>query len=165
MKMEEKFISDNNIAGIADRVAGLAADILPGMDLELLEVQFRREQPGWILRLFIDTSDPESGVSLDHCTKVSRELGDILDVEDFISQPYQLEISSPGLERKLVTREHFIRFCGNRIKIRLHEALNNQKTLYGELVSVKDDTLTLKMDDGSRGEFTFDMINSARLTL
>ena len=70
---------------IVQKVESFAEELLPTLGLELVEVQFRREQHGWVLRVFIDA---EEGVTLDHCSIVSRELGDYLDVEDVIDHAY-----------------------------------------------------------------------------
>lgn len=150
---------------VVERVEQIAAELLPDHGLELVEVQFRMEQHGWVLRLFIDTVDPQTSVSLDDCSKVSRELGDILDVEDVIQHAYHLEVSSPGLERKLTKPEHFERFCGRKVKIKLHQPLDEQKTFLGMLRTVQGSSVVMDVEDGSCIEFTFDMISSARLSL
>lgn len=147
---------------VRDKVSSFAEELLPSMGLELVEVQFRREQHGWVLRVFIDADD---GVTLDHCSKVSRELGDFLDVEDLIEHKYHLEVSSPGLERKLLKTDDFVRFCGRKAKIKLHEEQDGQKTFIGEIASVDGDNITLTLDDGKKLEFTFAMLSTARLAI
>jgi len=147
---------------VVDKVRDFLESLLPTMGLELFDVEFRREGHGWVLRIFIDC---ESGVSLDHCSNVSRELGRYLDVEDFIENAYHLEVSSPGLERPLRSIQDFIRFCGKSAKVKLHEALDGRKTLEGTIAAVEDDKISLKLADGSSVQFTFEMINKARLTI
>lgn len=147
---------------VVDKVRDFLESLLPSMGLELFDVEFRREGHGWVLRVYIDC---ESGVSLDHCSDVSRELGRYLDVEDFIENAYHLEISSPGLERPLRSIQDFIRFCGKSAKVKLHEALDGRKTLEGTIAVVEDDKISLKLADGSSVQFTFEMINKARLTI
>lgn len=147
---------------VVDKVRDFLESLLPSMGLELFDVEFRREGHGWVLRVYIDC---ESGVSLDHCSDVSRELGRYLDVEDFIENAYHLEISSPGLERPLRSIQDFIRFCGKSAKVKLHDALDGRKTLEGTIDVVEDDKISLKLADGSSVQFTFEMINKARLTI
>ncbi|HBG19110.1 MAG: ribosome maturation factor RimP [Desulfobacterales bacterium GWB2_56_26] len=147
---------------VVDKVRDFLESLLPTMGLELFDVEFRREGHGWVLRVFIDC---ESGVSLDHCSDVSRELGRYLDVEDFIENAYHLEVSSPGLERPLRSVQDFIRFCGKSAKVKLHDALDGRKTLEGIIEAVEDDKISLKLADGSSVQFTFEMINKARLTI
>ena len=147
---------------IVDKIRDFLQILLPSLDLELFDVQFRREGHGWVLRVFIDS---ESGISLDNCSVVSRELGRYLDVEDFIESAYHLEVSSPGLERPLRSREDFIRFCGKSAKVKVHEAIDGLKVLEGIIEKVEDDSIYLKLADGRSVQFTFEMINKARLTI
>ncbi|MEE4243431.1 MAG: ribosome maturation factor RimP [Desulfopila sp.] len=147
---------------VIDKVAGFAAELLPSMGLELVEVQFRREQHGWVLRLFIDT---EEGVTLDHCSKVSRELGDYLDVEDIIDHQYHLEVSSPGLERKLATLQDFERFRGSKAKIKMRQPLEGNKTFTGIISGVEGSLIGLEMEDDKEVEINFDMVSMARLAI
>ncbi|MFN2354511.1 MAG: ribosome maturation factor RimP [Desulfopila sp.] len=147
---------------IVETVTNYTEEMLPSMGLELVEVQFRREQHGWVLRIFIDA---EEGVSIDHCSAVSRELGDYLDVEDLIDHPYTLEVSSPGLERKLGKVEDFQRFCGRKAKVKLHQPLDNQKTFVGEIARVAGQEIVMKLDGGGEVAFTYAMVATARLAL
>lgn len=147
---------------VIERITSFADDLLPAIGLELVEVQFRREQHGWVLRVFIDAED---GVTLDHCSRVSRELGDYLDVEDIIDHAYNLEISSPGLERKLGKIEDFVRFCGRKAKIKVHHAIDGRKTFVGTISEVIDDKIVLSMEGEGSMEFTLDIISMARLAI
>jgi len=147
---------------VQDKVSAFAEELLPSMGLELVEVQFRREQNGWVLRVFIDAND---GVTLEHCSRVSRELSDFLDVEDLIEHKYNLEVSSPGLERKLFKIDDFLRFSGRKVKIKLQQEHDGQKIFVGEITSVQGDEIVLTLEDGKKLEFTFAMLNSARLAI
>ncbi len=147
---------------VIDRVREFAEELLPSMGLELVEVQFRREQHGWVLRVFIDA---EEGVTLEHCSRVSRELSDYLDVEDIIDHKYHLEVSSPGLERKLYKTADFQRFSGQRAKIKLQEPVAGQKTFIGVISGVDGETIVLVTEEGEKLRFTFDMVSTARLAI
>ncbi len=96
---------DGQVEGATDRlvtaIAAFAEPLLADMGLELVEIQYRREGHGWILRFFIDRED---GVGIDDCAKASREISARLEVEDLIDHAYTLEVSSPGLERPLKKR-------------------------------------------------------------
>ncbi len=83
---------------LIDRIWSLLEPVARSEGMEILEVEYRRESIGWVLRLFIDR---EEGVSVDDCARVSRVAGDLLDVADMIPNPYHLEVSSPGLNRPL----------------------------------------------------------------
>ncbi len=147
---------------IINKVTAFAEKLLPSMGLELVEVQFRREQQGWVLRLYMDI---DGGITHEHCRMVSRELGDFLDVEELIEHAYQLEISSPGLERSLRNIKDFERFVGRKAKIKLHQAINGQKVFVGEILQVAGEMIELEIDDGTNIQIFFEKISKARLAL
>lgn len=149
---------------VIDKVTEFAGPLLASMGLELLEVQFRREGHGWVLRLFIDNED-EEGVNVDHCARVSRELSDYLDVEDVIEYAYHLEVSSPGLERTLYKLDDFIRFTGRKARVKLNESLDGKRVFVGIIHSIHDDRIELVTDDGRITEFIYEQVKKARLTI
>jgi len=132
------------------------------MELELFDLQFRREGHGWVLRIFIDA---EKGISLDDCSAVSRELSTYLDIEDCIGHPYHLEVSSPGLERPLRSLADFLRFQGKKAKVKLHAELDGRKVYEGMIGEVADDYAELRGSDGKSVRVTMAMINKARLVI
>jgi len=140
---------------------GFAEPLLTDMGMELVEIQFRREGHGWVLRLFIDK---EGGVAIDDCAAVSREIGAYLEVEDLIDHAYHLEISSPGLERPLKKREDFIRFAGRAARIKLREPVAGQRVLVGVLRGMEEESVVLALD-GESVRVGMENISKARLTL
>jgi len=147
---------------VIEKVEGFARPLLESMGLELVEVQFRREGHGWVLRLFIDSED---GVNVDHCARVSRELSDYLDVEDFVEHAYHLEVSSPGLERSLYKLDDFIRFVGRKARVKLAERHEGQRVFVGKIKSINDDRIELITDEGQISEFLYGQVKKARLTI
>ncbi len=149
---------------IVEKITDFAESLLPSLDvdLELVEVQFRREQHGWVLRLYIDAQD---GVSHEHCRMVSRELGDFLDVENLIDHAYHLEISSPGLERKLMKIDDFQRFLGRKAKIKMIQPIDGQKVFVGEIVQVNQQVVDLLIDGSKTVSMSYQEISSARLAI
>lgn len=147
---------------IVDKMQKYLQRLLPGMGLELFDVQFRREGHGWVLRVFIES---EKGVTLDDCSGVSRELGHYLDVEDLIDHAYTLEVSSPGLERPLRSIDDFCRCREKRARVKLHHAIESEKVFEGLIEKVVGDQIYLKLDDGRFVQFSFEMINKARLAI
>ncbi len=145
---------------IITAVEGFARPILDEMGLELVEVQFRREA-GWVLRLFIDR---EGGVTLDDCASVSRQVSSYLEVEDLIDHAYNLEVSSPGLERPLKRAEDFTRFAGRRARVKLRQPLDGQRVFIGTLGGLRDNRVVLDVD-GREMEFDLDGVTRARLVL
>ena len=142
-------------------IKGFAEPLLADMEMELVEIQFRREGHGWVLRLFIDR---EGGVTIDDCAAVSREISAYLEVEDLINHAYHLEVSSPGLERPLKKRDDFVRFAGKLAKIKLREPVAGQKMLIGTLRGIEKDAVVLALD-GETIQVDMENISRARLTL
>jgi ribosome maturation factor RimP len=127
---------------LIEKITAIVEPIITEMQLELVEVQFRREQFGQVLRLLIDS---DSGITIDHCKNVSREVGHILEVEDVIDLAYHLEVSSPGLDRPLKTARDFKRCQGKKINVSfIPEELLEDVT--GVIVDCVSDTLALEID-------------------
>ena len=147
---------------IIDTIRNYLKSLLETKGLELFDIQFRREGHGWVLRVFIDNED---GVSLEHCRDVSREISHYLDVEDLIDHAYNLEVSSPGLERPLRSTDDFARFCGKTARVKFHDAIEEQKVFDGIIEKVIDDTIYLKLENGKTIPFSFGLLNKARLTI
>ena len=146
---------------VIEHVEKFIAPLLAEMDVELVEIQFRREGHGWVLRLFIDR---QGGVTLEDCTSVSREVSRYLEVEDPIEQAYHLEVSSPGLERPLKKKDDFTRFAGRRARIKMREKIDDQRVFIGTLEGVEEDDVVLHID-GQAHHFPLAGISRARLVL
>lgn len=142
-------------------IQGFAEPLLADMGMELVEIQFRRDGHGWVLRLFIDKED---GITIDDCAAVSREISAYLEVEDLIDHAYHLEVSSPGLERPLRKREDFIRFAERLVRIKLREPINGQRVLIGTLLGLEGEMVLLEMDNETV-RIDMENIAKARLTL
>jgi ribosome maturation factor RimP len=143
---------------IRERVWKLIEPVCTHNGYELVDVRFVTEPGGWVLRVFIDLPEGEEGdVDLDDCERMSRELSALLDVEDPIAQAYSLEISSPGIDRPLVTPAHFRRFVGAEIKATLHHGVptpqgGDRKNFRGILAAVEgegDDAHAKVIVDGA----------------
>ena len=147
---------------VIHRVREFADSLLPAMGLELFDVQFRREGHGWVLRLVVDKQE---GVTLDECSRVSRETSDFLDVEDIIEHPYHLEVSSPGLERPLRTVEECQLHLGKKARIKLKEEVNSRRVIVGELQAVDKDEISVLGEEGDTHRLNWDNVQKARLTL
>jgi len=130
---------------IIDRVKAVANSLLISQKMELVDVEYRREPGGWVLRLFIDK---QGGVTLDDCTRVSQEMARSLDVEDFIFNPYRLEVSSPGLDRPLKDERDFIRFCERRIRVKTIDPIGKQKSFKGKLRTCVEGRIEMETDGG-----------------
>lgn len=119
--------------GIEMRVRALAEEVTTRRGYDLVDVEYRREPGGWTLRLFIDKT---GGVTLADCQRVSEEFGTILEVEDPIPNRFNLEVSSPGLDRPLKRDQDFHDALDRRVRIVTREALSGQRNFSGRLVHV-----------------------------
>jgi len=144
---------------VSKQVEAIALPVLDELGLELVEVQYRREQTGWVLRLIIDKQE---GVNLDDCTAVSREISQLLDIEDFIDQAYNLEVSSPGLDRPLKSIADFQRFIGRRAKIKTIEPIAGEHVFVGKIQQTVGETIILEVD-GRELTIPFAGVSKARL--
>ncbi len=131
-------------ADISAQVSKLADPICTFEGLELVHVEFQREATGWVLRLFIDKPQ---GVTLDDCSRVSRQLSDLLDVSLENLWPYHLEVSSPGAERPLVKLEDFERFQGCLARIKIQTPIENRKNFKGVLKGISEEMVCLLVED------------------
>lgn len=128
---------------IAKQVQSLVEPILEGMGYELVDVEYVSSFGRWILRLFVDK---EGGVTIGDCARISEELGDLLDVKEFIRHEYTLEVSSPGLDRPLKKEKDLPRAFGKKVKVRLGAPLNGRRNFTGVLVRYEGGLLHLKVD-------------------
>lgn len=121
----------------------IAAPIAENLGLILWDVRFQKEGANWYLRIFIDK---DGGVCMDDCVNMSHALDEPLDTLDPIEQSYSLQVSSPGIERDLIRDEHFIRYIGSDIKLRLPRAVDGRREFSGVLENYADGKITLKYD-------------------
>lgn len=146
---------------LVGRLTQLVAPVVEDFGCELVELQFRREAHGWVLRLIIDH---ENGVGIDDCSRVSREVAHLLEVEDPIEQSYTLEVSSPGLDRPLKRMKDFLRCKGKKAKVVVKEPVDGQNQCVGMIEDVSQESVTLRTDHGII-EIPFTQMKKARLVI
>jgi ribosome maturation factor RimP len=128
-----------------DRVRGIADRVASSIGLEVVEIEFRGGGKSRMLRVFIDKP---GGVTHEDCASFSREFGTILDVEDAVpGGMYVLEVSSPGLDRKLNRAADYERFTGSRVKLMTREPVNGNRYFEGRLESFQEGRLTLNLSE------------------
>ncbi|HEX9019892.1 MAG TPA: ribosome maturation factor RimP [Nitrospirota bacterium] len=145
-----------------EQIRRLLDPILKSTGLDLWDMEFLKQGPKWLLRVYIDR-EIGGGVTLADCEAVSRDLGAALDVEDIISHAYTLEVSSPGLDRALTKPEHFVRFTGSMIKIKTYQPIDGQKVFRGTLGALDENAVMLKLDSGAVLNIPIDNIARASL--
>ena len=138
------------MAKVTDAVAALALPVVEEAGCSLWDVEYVKEAGTWFLRVYIDK---EGGVSIDDCEAVSRPLSDLLDQQDPIEGSYTFEVSSAGADRALKKPEHFEKFQGEEIEVRLYRPREGRKEFIGRLKGYENGTVTLDMD-GEEAVFT-----------
>ena len=136
-----------------ERVREIAERVALSSGLEVVEIEFLGGGKARMLRVFLDKpaagTDPLAGVTHEDCASFSREFGTILDVEDVMLGSYTLEVSSPGLDRRLIKAADFTRFTGSRLKLTTRQPVNNNSHFEGRLESFTDGRLTLDLSVAS----------------
>ena len=128
----------------------LIQPLIDANHFELVDVEWVKEGANRYLRVYIDK---EGGITVDDCELVSRAFEETLDKEDYISENYIFEVSSPGLDRPLKKEKDFIRNIGKDVEVKLYKAINKEKEFVGILTAYDDETVTLEMDDESTMTF------------
>jgi ribosome maturation factor RimP len=147
------------LAKFEQKLTAMLRPAVEGVGKELLGIEYISAGNNSILRLFIDH---ENGINVDDCAEVSRQVGAILDVEDPIGPEYNLEVSSPGLDRPLFDLEHFQAVIGETITVKLSMPLNGRRKFKGILEAI-DNELLIVVVDGQDYELVFSNIDKANL--
>lgn len=144
------------------KLQAIIEPVVSQLGYEFVGFELLSQGRGHLVRIYIDG---KNGVDIEACAKVSRQLSSVFDVEDPFSGAYFLEVSSPGIDRPLFTLSHYQRFVGHRIKIRTRiPDANNRRRFTGQLVSVEQEIIKLKMDDNDQLiEFSFEEIEKANI--
>src|ERR1051326_5898457 len=147
--------------GVArDRIRQLVQQVVESQGYEFVEMEFKGGGNGSILRVFIDDT---AGISHRDCELVSEQVGTVLDVEDLIPFSYTLEVSSPGLDRRLVKDSDYTRFTGKLAKIQTRIPLHHQKVFKGRLRGFQDGNIRLELLQGDLLNIPLDVMHEARL--
>ncbi len=145
------------------RLASLASGAASAAGRELYHLEFRPSgSGGGLLRVFIDSP---SGITLEDCERVSRRLSAELEIEDPIAGRYTLEVSSPGIERPLVTEEHFRRVDGQMAEVTTVEAIDGSRHFVGRLHAAEDGVIEISARDGRRLRVPLSGIARAHLVI
>ena len=142
------------------RTEALLAPIVEEFGVYVYDVEYVKEGSDWYLRAYIDK---EGGVTIDDCENVSRALNVKLDEEDYIQDAYILEVSSPGLGRKLTKERHFRQSMGLEVEIKTYKPIDKQKEFVGILTDYDNGAVTIESDGNAR-IFAKEDIANVRLT-
>ena len=151
-----------------DQIRGIAERVAAAQGLEVVEVELRGGGKARMLRVYIDKP---AGVTHEDCANVSRELGTILDVEDAVpGGSYTLEVSSPGLDRKLLKPSDYERFAGSRVKLMTREPIEGSRHFEGRLHGIQDGRIRLeriasRKNKQEAGEMEIELANVEKANL
>ena len=146
---------------VSQAIMSLIEPILIIEELELVDVEYKKEGKNWVLRVYIDR---EGGVALEDCQKVSRLAGDLIEVEDVIEPVYTLEVSSPGLNRVLKKEKDFHKYSGKKINVQCHAPMDGRKKFTGILTGFIDQSIYLEMD-GQQYTIPLSLVAKANLVI
>jgi ribosome maturation factor RimP len=144
---------------VPDQLTDLLEPAIAALGYELVGIEYHRQPKNNLLRVYIDQ---DRGITLDDCEQVSHQLSGVLDVEDPIKGHYTLEVSSPGLDRPLFKAEHFQRFAGNKVRVRLGAPHQGRRNWTGMLRGLDGDDVVIQVD-GDEVRLPLDSIEQARL--
>jgi len=142
-----------------DKVYRLLQPVIAGMGYELLGIERQPARHGSLLRLYIDS---DQGITVDDCSRVSRQVDGVLQVEQVSSDVDTLEVSSPGLDRPLFSLEQCRRFIGATVKVQTTAMVLDRRRITGELTGVDGEQLII-VQDGNEYQVPFDLVDRARL--
>jgi len=146
--------------GLAEDIDSLVRPVLTAEGMDLVEVQFRREGSGWVLRFFIDK---EGGVGLNDCSLWSHKLDELVEGSGLLTMAYAMEVSSPGLARPLKKTEDFERFKGIDVIVKTFAPINNQRNFHGRIEKVESDRVFVLDRTHGLVEISIAGVASARL--
>ena len=138
----------------------LLEPVIKAMGYELIGCEYNARGRVALLRLYIESTD---GITLEDCSRVSKQVGAVLEVENSIYGRYDLEVSSPGVNRPLLSLEHFKQFVGHKVKVRLYDPIDNRRNLVGDIIAVQNEKILLNLDGDEKIELLFNEIAKAKL--
>ena len=150
----------------AGKVSLLLAPYLEEKNLELYRAEYKKEGKEWVLRVFLDkpVGSESEYVSIEECEDVTRWLSGVLDKEDFIDRSYNLEVSSPGLDRELIKDSDYERFKGRLVEVKTYEQINGSKELEGTLLGREEGIVRIE-EDGKTLDIPADKISKINLAV
>ncbi|MBG99239.1 MAG: ribosome maturation factor [Solibacterales bacterium] len=152
-------------SSISQQVRKISTRVASSENIEVVDVACKGNPRRWAIKIFIDKP---GGISHTDCELISNQVGTILDVEEVVSGSYTLEVSSPGLDRKLIRIEDYKRFSGKKVRLRLRHARDGRRQFTGRLRGFIDYKIALELSENKENKMihvAFDDIENARLVV
>ena len=130
---------------VTEKAFQIVEPLVESMGYDLVDLEYLVEHGRWILRIFADKAE---GITVDDCAAISSELGALLDIKDLFQHPYVLEVSSPGLNRRLRREKDFLQAKGKKIQVRMTAAVNGRRNFTGFLKGVQNGRIELQLEKG-----------------
>ncbi|HDK02411.1 MAG TPA: ribosome maturation factor RimP [Gammaproteobacteria bacterium] len=153
------FAGPDGVNDDGDRLQELLGPVAQAMGYELLGIEYHAQGRGQVLRAYIDRA---GGITLEDCRRISVQFSGVLDVEEPISGPYVLEVSSPGDDRPLFNAEQLARQAGSRVRIQVGESLGERRKFTGRLVAVRGAQVVIE-EDGREIDIPLERVAKARV--
>ena len=148
------------MARVTDGLTEMLESAVTALGYELVGVEYLSQGRHSVLRIYIDS---ENGITLDDCERVSHQVSGVLEVEDPIRGQYNLEVSSPGLDRPLFNLSHFDRFKGHKVQIKLRRPLDGRRKFNGVIETVENEQVVIRENESEATALTMDDIEKANL--
>jgi len=142
------------------RIETLVLPVLDVEGVELVDLRYLQEGGSWVLRFYLDK---EGGIGIADCEKMSRKIEAFLDMEDVVPTQYVLEVSSPGLDRVVKKEADFVRFAGEKVKLKMRTGLDGQRKFKGVLQGASNGKIRVALAEEREVELPIDDIEEARL--
>jgi len=146
---------------VCQSVIDIIEPVVQSQNLELVDVEFKKEGKDWHLRVYIDK---ERGITVEDCRNVSHQIEDLIEIEDIVSRQYILEVSSPGLDRPLKSERDFLRNQNRRIQLTVFAPIHGRKDFCGVIRGIHDQSLVLQVE-GNDLEIPLEKIAKAKLVI
>jgi ribosome maturation factor RimP len=172
------FVFEGDFTQLIERIRAVAERVARSYNLEIFDIQFRREPIGWMLRVFVDVPydadaswadeaerrlRADASPTIQNLEHISRDMSAVLDVEETIDHSYTLEVSSPGLDRPLRAAADYRRFAGRLAKIVVSRPVDRQTHFEGRLEGFDDGAIVIETTPGKRQLIPLSLVTRARL--
>ena len=148
-------------ASITESIIEIIEPVIREESLELVDVEYKKSGKTWTLRVFIDK---DQGITVDDCTKISRQIEDTIEVDELITNPFVLEVSSPGLDRPLKKEKDFLRYRNKPVEVKTYSLIENRKKFQGIIQDCREKVLYLH-EEGASIKIPLDAIAKAKLII